>query len=128
MVTEVNSDDIAIANNRRALDSGKIKPVREADPVQDLPSDGNNLPQDKESFEKLNDQRLGEVAKDLNDHVQFVNRELQFSVDDDSGRMVIKVLDSTTQEVIRQIPGEEALKFARMLNEGGDVELFNEYT
>ena len=126
MVTEVNSDDVAISNGRRALDSGKIQPVREAEPVQDLPSDGKRLPHESAPAEQIKE-KLDEVAKDLNVHVQFVNRELEFSVDQDSGQTVIKVMDSETQEVIRQIPGEEALQFARTLNDGGDVELFDAY-
>lgn len=126
MVTEVNSDDIAITNSRQVLDSGKIQPVKEANPVQDLPSDGKRLPQESAPAEQIKE-TLDQVAKGLNDHAQFVNRELQFSIDQDSGQTVIKVMDSETQEVIRQIPGEEALQFARTLNEGGDVELFDAY-
>ena len=126
MVTEINSDEVAISNSRRALNSGKIEPLKEASPVQALPDNGKNLPREKKDAEEISE-KLDEVAKDLNDHVQFVNRELQFSVDKDSGFTVIKVMDVETKEVIRQIPGEEALHFARLLNEGGDVELFNAY-
>lgn len=45
----------------------------------------------------------------LNDVIQDIRRELRFAVDDDSGRTIIKVIDSTTQEIVRQIPAEEVV-------------------
>lgn len=41
---------------------------------------------------------------------------LVFSIDDDSGRTVVKVVDSSTEETIRQIPSEEVLEIARALD------------
>lgn len=38
---------------------------------------------------------------------------LQFTIDKDSGKTVVKVVDSATSEVIRQIPSEELLALAR---------------
>ena len=45
-----------------------------------------------------------------------VARNLQFSIDDDTGRTVIKVVDATTQEVIRQMPSEELLAITQSLD------------
>jgi flagellar protein FlaG len=42
--------------------------------------------------------------------MQNLNRSLQFSVDDESGDTVIKVVDSETEELVRQIPSEEILR------------------
>ena len=53
--------------------------------------------------------RLDEVVAVLNDFVQQIQRDLNFSVDEDSGRTVVKVLDTETKEVIRQIPSQEVL-------------------
>lgn len=47
-----------------------------------------------------------EYMQELEKRVQNVSRDLQFSVDQDSGKTVIKVLDSRTKEIIRQIPFE----------------------
>ena len=52
---------------------------------------------------------LAELAKELSDLVQAVRRELQFSVDEESGRTVIKVIDAQTGELVRQIPPEEVM-------------------
>lgn len=60
---------------------------------------------------------VNQAVEVLNEYVQSVNRDLQFSVDEASGRTVIKVLDAETQEVVRQIPSEEILALARHLRE-----------
>ena len=41
---------------------------------------------------------------------------LLFSIDDDSGKTVVKVVDSSTKETIRQIPSEEILSIAKALD------------
>ena len=56
------------------------------------------------------------VAK-LNDHVQNTARTLNFQVDDESGKTVIKVYDRESEKLIRQIPNEMVLELARRLNE-----------
>ena len=58
---------------------------------------------------------LEATVQDLNNLVQELHRELQFTVDDDSGDMVIKVIDQQTDEVIRQIPSEEVVKLRQRL-------------
>ena len=54
---------------------------------------------------------LAAVAKQIESYLQSSGRQLQFSVDSSSGRMVIAVRDSSGA-LIRQIPGEEALRLA----------------
>jgi len=41
---------------------------------------------------------------------------LQFSLDDQTGKTVVKVIDSETGDLIRQIPSEELLEIARALD------------
>ena len=50
---------------------------------------------------------------------QTVNRALRFSVDEGSGRTVIRVIDRETDEVIRQIPPEDVLRIAEQIRETG---------
>lgn len=69
--------------------------------------------------EEVASETLARAVLDLNEYVQSLNRDLQFSIDEKTGRTVIKVLDSETKEVIRQIPPEEVLSLARNLHESG---------
>lgn len=48
--------------------------------------------------------------------VQPMAQNLQFSMDESSGKSVVRVVDTTTHEVIRQIPSEEVLKMAQELD------------
>ena len=43
-------------------------------------------------------------------------RNLQFSIDDATGRTIVKVVDAKTNEVIRQIPSEDLLELAHSMN------------
>ena len=54
----------------------------------------------------------------LNDFMKVSHRDLNFSVDSDTGIQVVKVVASDTGEVIRQIPSEVALKLAQSLKDG----------
>ncbi len=45
-------------------------------------------------------------------------RELAFEFDDELGRVIAKLIDTQTREVIRQVPSEELLAIARALAEG----------
>lgn len=60
----------------------------------------------------LSTKELSETVEHLNDLVRHIGRELRFSVDEESGRTVINVLDAETEEIIRRIPPEEAVSVA----------------
>ncbi|MGB5473373.1 MAG: flagellar protein FlaG [Gammaproteobacteria bacterium] len=62
-------------------------------------------------------ERLAKVAEHLNGRMQELQRSLRFSVDDDSGRVVVKVMDKNTDEVIRQIPSEQMLAMMKHIND-----------
>ena len=62
------------------------------------------------------EQVLAAVA-DMQDYVQAAGRNIQFQLDDESGRMVVKVTEASTGDVIRQMPSEEALRLAGNLAE-----------
>ena len=61
--------------------------------------------------------KLEQIAKQLESYIRSVSRSLEFKVDAASGRTVISVLDAHTGDLIRQIPNEEALRFAQMAEE-----------
>lgn len=65
----------------------------------------------------LTESQLDEVLTRLNRELQEVQHSLEFSIDEDSGRQVIKVIDTETDEVIRQFPPEELLMLARRMED-----------
>lgn len=62
-----------------------------------------------------NQQQLPEALKRINTVLQVRAPGLEFSVDDDSARTVVKVIDTNTNELIRQMPSKEALEIAKAL-------------
>ena len=55
------------------------------------------------------------VVDKLNEFMSNGQRNLNFSVDNDTENVVVKVMDTETQEVIRQFPSEQTLKLAKHL-------------
>ena len=49
--------------------------------------------------------------------LQVDNPSLQFSLDQTSGKMIVKVTDKKTGELLRQIPSEDMLKIAESLDQ-----------
>ena len=82
---------------------------------QETADKGIDAPVDGAANDAVNTRELNAAVAHINDYVQNVQRTLQFSVDDNTGTTVVKVLDSETDEVIRQFPPEEALALARHL-------------
>ncbi len=60
-------------------------------------------------------QALKSAVQDIEKFVQSVRRNLEFSIDEASGKVVVKVIATETGEVVRQLPSAEALKIADSL-------------
>ena len=56
------------------------------------------------------------AVDNINKSLQTLNQDVEFSVDHDSNRTIVKVVDQKTKEVIRQIPTPEALEIAKALD------------
>lgn len=63
------------------------------------------------------EERAKAAAEKINEFIESFTRDLQFTIDRDSERVVLKVVDRKSGDVIRQIPSEEALKIAKALDE-----------
>jgi flagellar protein FlaG len=78
-------------------------PVQIADPVQKAASPPNM-------------QQLADAVKSINKTLQEQSQGVEFAVDGDTDRMIVKVIDHETKEVLRQIPSEEVLAIAKALD------------
>ena len=58
---------------------------------------------------------IAQATQNITDFVQSISRSLQISVDGDLGTTVIRVVDTETDELVRQIPSEEILQVARFI-------------
>ena len=56
---------------------------------------------------------VAKAAADLQQFVQSMGRNLNFSIDETTGYHVVKVVNPSTGELVRQLPSEELLKIAK---------------
>ncbi len=65
---------------------------------------------------KVSKAELEDAVKKLNDLVAPALQTVQFSLDEQSNRMVVRVVDVESKEVLRQIPDKEVLAMSRTLD------------
>jgi len=68
-----------------------------------------------------NSDKLKMAVQEIEKFVQSVKRNLEFSIDETSGKVIVKVIASESGEVIRQIPSAEAMKLAESLHNASNV-------
>ncbi|MDD1974993.1 flagellar protein FlaG [Pseudomonas tussilaginis] len=62
-------------------------------------------------------EKVKTAVKEIEKFLASNHRNLEFSTDEESGRIVVKVIASETGELIRQLPSEEALRIAHSLSD-----------
>jgi uncharacterized FlaG/YvyC family protein len=74
-----------------------------------------NKPQ-KEPAIVVNAEQAKQAVDSVNNAVQAVNNNVEFSVDESTGIDVVKVVEKDSKKVIRQLPVDAVLNFARGLD------------
>ncbi|MES2025028.1 MAG: flagellar protein FlaG [Pseudomonadota bacterium] len=64
----------------------------------------------------LAESQVGPALESINKALQALSSNLEFTVDSDSNRTVVKVVDQQTKEIIRQMPSLEALEISKALD------------
>ena len=59
--------------------------------------------------------QVKEAVTQLNQNLQAKSQSLEFSIDTESKRTVVKLIDQTTKEVLRQYPSEALLELSKSL-------------
>lgn len=59
---------------------------------------------------------LKQAVERINQSLPPSNQGIEFSIDEDSDRVIVKVVDRETREVLRQMPSQEALEIAKALD------------
>jgi flagellar protein FlaG len=96
-------------------DVNRIKGTQQVEDARqaDKPSSSNlRIPKDE----------LSGAVSQMKDFAQMLSRELQFDVDDDLGRTVVRVVDKDSGDLIRQIPSDEVLTLAKQMKEMREAE------
>ncbi len=68
-------------------------------------------------------QALRAATESVNRYLQSVNQSLRFERDSATGKTIVRIVDTASGDLIRQIPSEEVLEIARSLAQGRGVVL-----
>lgn len=104
------SQSASLANDRLANDGG---------PVVSTPGVAAEPPKiagQQVTGQQPSATQLKSAVDNINKIMKQADKGLEFSVDDSTKKTVIKVVDSTTGDVIRQFPSEDALAMTRTLD------------
>ncbi len=84
------------------------KPV--ADPIQAIGNSTQTVNQAPTPAQ------VTQAVKNINQLMQSLSQNVEFSIDDESKDTIVKVVDQQTKEVIRQIPTKEVIEISKALN------------
>lgn len=57
------------------------------------------------------------AVSQIESFLNSTRRNLEFTTDEESGKIVVRIIASDTGELVRQLPSEEALRIAHSLND-----------
>jgi flagellar protein FlaG len=98
-------DAPAAERNQPSLEPAATRQVKGADRPEAAQPGGKDAAREVES-----------ALDSINKTMKSLSHRLEFSIDEDSQRQVVKVVDPDTKEVIRQMPSKEALEIAKALD------------
>jgi flagellar protein FlaG len=78
-----------------------------------LPAD---VPPQEKTAPEPSREEVTKALKQINDAMPSGATRLEFSLDDETSRTIVKIVDQNTKEVVRQIPTVEALQIAKSLD------------
>ncbi len=69
-----------------------------------------------QTLQAISPEQLSAAVSSVREYIEPINSNLEFSVNDETDQVIIKVVDRATKEVIRQIPSEEMIAIAKALD------------
>lgn len=105
-MSSISVSNVSVATSYTPAADKAVKPLQ-AEPELVKPAEA------VKQVTEVSNTELQQAVDVVNQAVALEQRSLSFSIDDVSGRSVIKVIDYETDELIKQIPSEELLKVAQ---------------
>lgn len=106
--------------NEQMVNQALVKPAQE----QPKTAKSREVPEQEPTTIKNNSENIENVRDNLEDSIQNFealseqfNTGLDLSIDQDSDKLVVKVVNKTTGKIIREIPSEEFLEFSERMHD-----------
>lgn len=106
------ANDVVNKAEQQVVSLEKSQSEQQAKEDQEKQNSADNS--DTRSSKSLN---IESAVSEISDFLQSTNRQLSFSVDEKSDRQIVKVTDSESGEIIRQIPSEDVLALSERIKE-----------
>jgi len=97
------------AQNQQANQPDKNQAAGALPPKEEVPKD--------KPEEKLSEESVSLITQELNELMSKINCNLQFNYNKDVDVMSVKMVDKSTNEVIKELPPEEMIKNIRQARE-----------
>ncbi len=115
---QVNAEQVETNKNDSRQSNARLN----ADDLQNEERLSRNSPQGLREQADTQDREVTEDAirqaiSNVESFLKVQNRDLAFSIDEDTARSVVTVIDGQSGDVIRQIPSEEVLALAERIQE-----------
>jgi len=107
IASDEGSSASSISRLKEATSYGKVEKSKE-----EATEAAIQLAQDRK---ELNDEERVKMVEKVNEFISSLNKGVAFKVDEESGRDVVTIYETTTGDIIRQIPDEEMLEILRRL-------------
>jgi len=114
---------VALASSQQvsvSKESTVGKKVEKAIPVVESPTEvikqATEIPEKRETPLELPRESIQEAVNKLQDYVDKYDRDLKFSIDDDTGRTVVRLLDADSN-IVKQYPSEDILSLISNLEQ-----------
>lgn len=105
-------------NSEQVVAVEKAVEVNKAE--RNINSQESQPPLDQEADQIIQEKIAGAIET-IHGFIEENQRALDFDVAKESNRIIITVIDRNTNEVIRQIPPEEAIELAEKIKSGDDL-------
>ncbi len=104
MLQQSSSESTAVPLEAKSV-ATPVNEMQAPQPVQSAKGSGS-----------VTQEQLKDAVKKVQEYIAPFNDALEFSLNDDTNQMVVKIIDRDTKEVIRQMPSEEMIAVAKALD------------
>ncbi|WP_250278533.1 flagellar protein FlaG [[Clostridium] colinum] len=111
---EVNNKIYSTSNNITNEISHNIKNQNNNKEHNKVDNKENNSSSEKNGISK---ERLDKLVDELNEKFKLVNKEFSYDIHEKTNRVIVKIKDSESGDVIRELPSEESLDLAAKIKE-----------
>ena len=115
MQVESFSTPVSFTPVSNAVPDANLKTSSPAVESPSVPLRSSKSAEDKNAFPQKDTAQLEKVTKQIQDVIQDSNITLNFSRDEESGTIVVKLIDQASGEAIQQFPSDAALRLAAAL-------------